>query len=567
MAKTIITAAAVITMDPARPRVRAVALEDNRIIAVGSVADCQRICPDADVTDLGRTVLMPGFVESHSHPLLSGMATEAPAYYIAPWVAPTWDDVVAIFKRALTERPADAGLVFFGFDKLLHGVDAPTKDVLDPIFGDRLAAVLDNSGHAAYVTTAVLAELGWIDNPPADPPGAYFGRNPDGSLNGIATEVAAEFAMIAPVQAKLGGSPLHQAMAFMATMSRVGITATSEMTYAADYQAGYEALAAMPGCPLRVSLYHMSTDATAGDELQLKADPDMLRKQGVKLWADGSPWIGNIASSYPYLDTPAVRRAGIPLDTGGEKAMNYTRAQLDAILDEHAPQGWQMSFHVNGDVGLDIVLDAYERALVKHNLLGTDHRWRVEHVGAGRGDQFERAASLGVVASLAPFQFYYWGDLLDGQLFPTEIGANWQRFKAAFDAGLHPSFHNDGSVSPPNPLLNVQTAVTRRTSSGTVRGPRNAVSLDQALAAETINAAHILKRDHEIGSIEVGKFADFVELSADPYTVAAERLASDVKVLGTWLAGRRVDLDGFLGVGASHNGDDHKHLAGRSDPC
>ena len=155
-------------------------------------------------------------------------------------------------------------------------------------------------------------------------------------------------------------------------------------------------------------------------------------------------------------------------------------------------------------------------------------------MGAGRGDQFQRAASLGVIASLAPFQFYYWGDLLDGQMFETRIGANWGRFKAAFDAGVRPSFHNDGSVSPPNPLLNMQTAVTRRTSTGKVHGIENAVTLDEALAAHTTNAAYILHRDHEIGSIEVGKYADFTELSADPYEVAPETLASDVAVKGTW---------------------------------
>ena len=80
-------------------------------------------------------------------------------------------------------------------------------------------------------------------------------------------------------------------------------------------------------------------------------------------------------------------------------------------------------------------------------------------------------AALGVFASLGPFQFIYWGDLLDGELFPTEIGAQWMRFGDAVDAGVCVSFHNDGSVSPPTPLLNIQTAITRTTPSGAVHGP------------------------------------------------------------------------------------------------
>ena len=88
----------------------------------------------------------------------------APAHYIAPWVAPTWDDVVAIFKKALAESPADASLAFFGFDKLLHGVDAPTAATLIRSSGIG-SPVIDNSGHAAYVTSAVVKALGWDENP------------------------------------------------------------------------------------------------------------------------------------------------------------------------------------------------------------------------------------------------------------------------------------------------------------------------------------------------------------------------------------------------------------------
>ena len=82
----------------------------------------------------------------------------------------------------------------------------------------------------------------------------------------------------------------------------------------------------------------------------------------MKLWADGSPWVGSIASSFPHLDTPTVEKAQIPLRTRWHQDDELLRVQLDAILAKHAPGGGEMSFHVNGDVGLDIVLDAYEEA-------------------------------------------------------------------------------------------------------------------------------------------------------------------------------------------------------------
>lgn len=115
-------------------------------------------------------------------------------------------------------------------------------------------------------------------------------------------------------------------------------------------------------------------------------------------------------------------------------------------------------------------------------------------------------------------------------------------------------------MSPPIPLLNVQAMVTRRTPSGVVHGANQAVSLDDAFKAHTINAAFQLGRDHDLGSIKVGKLADFVELSADPYAADVDRLCAEVKVKGTWQAGRRIDLDAFLGQVESIDPTEHQHL-------
>jgi predicted amidohydrolase YtcJ len=133
--------------------------------------------------------------------------------------------------------------------------------------------------------------------------------------------------------------------------------------------------------------------------------------------------------------------------------------------------------------------------------------------------------------------------------------------KDATDAGLRPSYHNDGSVTPPSPLGNIKTCVTRTTNSGVERGPDQKVTLDQALRAETIDAAFILGREHEIGSIEVGKFADFVQLSVDPYSVDPMDLSDGVSVLGTWLSGEKIDLEAFEKAAGVVDPTPHMHLA------
>ena len=560
----ILTAGTVVTMDAQLPRASAVAVSDGKIVAVGTLAECLEVVPGAPVIDSGAPVLMPGFIDPHSHPFLSGLATQLPALSIAPWKAPTWSEVLSIFSQAMAEHDADVPLLFNGFDALLHGRPAPTAADLDDIFGDRVAVVVDNSGHACSFTSALIRSRGWDSNPPADPIGGSFARDADGALTGISFEIPANAAVLGPVMQQLGGNPLGSAAEYYALMARAGITSTSDMTFSTDLAPAYEALAAMPSSPLRVSLWEVSTAAAPGAAANFDAGEERLVKQGVKLWTDGSPWIGNIATSFPYLASDATKRAGIDSSTaGGASAMNYSRAQVDATLDACAPLGWQMSFHANGDLAIDFALDAYGRALAQHGLLGTDHRWRIEHAGAGRRDQFERAARLGVHVSLAPFQYYYWGDLLDGQMFAPEQGARWQAFADAVDAGVVVSLHNDGSVSPPSPILNVQTAVTRRTSSGRIHAPQQAISVDAALRAHTIDAARTLHREHLVGSIAVGKLADFVELSADPSEVTPRYLAERVRVLGTWVGGSRVDLPEFLAAAHASDPAPHAHHAAR----
>jgi predicted amidohydrolase YtcJ len=567
-ADTILKASTIITMDEARPRARALAFDSGtgRITAIGSVGEVQAATPGVPVTDLGDTVLMPGFVEPHSHPLLSGMATQEPAYWVSPNVGiATWADVKAIFTKADKERPAGDVLVFNGVDRLLQQAPLPTRTILDQIFPTRPVVVIDNSGHGIYFNTATVTLMGWTDgHAPADPVGGSFGRESDGvTSNGTAFESGALMMVAGAVLPKAIPHPLHSGALFYKLMADNGITATSEHTYNSGQFQAYAALASVPGCPLRLHVYHMSIEADAAADVTFP-DSELVRKVGIKLWADGSPWLGNVAISFEYLDNPTTRTAGIEMGPRGETQMNYTRAQLDAVLDELVPAGYQMAFHCNGDVGFDVVLDAYARALSKHNLLGSDHRWRVEHLGAARRDQFERAAALGVTCSLSPFQYIYWGDLLDGVMFDSEYGSQWQRVRDAFEAGVRPSYHNDGSVTPPNQLLNVQQTVTRRTMAGNVHGANQAVTLDDALKAITINGAYQLKRDHEIGSLAVGKYADLVELSADIYTVPADQIVDKVKVLGTWVGGGKIDLDSYIAAVKAVDPTEHHDLTNQA---
>ncbi|WP_293306686.1 amidohydrolase [Mycolicibacterium sp.] len=551
MARLIVRAASIITMDAAVPRADAVAVDTDSgcIVAVGSLGQCRAAAPDAPVEDLGAQVLMPGFIQAHDHPVPAAVLCEQPAHWIAPFVGfPTWADVETLFHRLRSQTPTGQPLLFNGLDRLLLSIPMPDRTSLDRYFPDHPVLIFDITGHALYFNSRATQLFGWTNaTPPADTPDARWTRRPDGTAGGVGFETQATLTAMAAFLPGVVKSPLLNLGAWYSTLARNGFTAVGDLGFISKLRAPMEALAALPGCPVRYSLYQTTYDPGAHGEMDFGDLSPMIRRVGYKIWMDGSPSIGTASISVPYLDSDRARISGVPVGTvPGLSVLNYTPDQFLSLVTQFVDSDTQIATHINGDAGIDVVLDGYEQALGRLGLTGSDHRWRVEHFATPNRQQCMRAGALGVSASMSPFQALYWGDLYDGVIFEPAYGARWQPYRDAYDGGVRPTFHNDGYLSPPLPWLNIQNAVTRASASGTVHGPEQALTLDEALEAHTINAAWQQKRDREIGSIEAGKLADFVALNTDPYEVDPSRLQETMEVLGTWVSGRRVDLNGFM---------------------
>jgi predicted amidohydrolase YtcJ len=564
-ANVILKAASIITMNADAPRAEAVAVDDTTgvIVAVGTLSDCQAAAPGVAVTDLGNAVLMPGFIEAHSHPAVSGLYTESPSYWISrPQGYADYAAVQALWKHLDATLPAGQAVMCWGLDRMGQGAPELTNIDLDGFFPNRPAAIFDISGHEAYFNSATIALNGWEGGkPPADPPASRFGRNADGTSNGRAYETGAVSLATQAVQAKVITDPLASVARWFRTLASVGVTTTADNAYTPQYLSAYEAVTSSVHAPARVGVFHVATDPACTQPLTTTAPTERLWKAGVKMWADGTTFIGTLASSFPFNDNETTRNANVLIGPSAESVMNYTRAQLDAALDPIAATDLQMSMHAHGDVAIDMALDAYASVLSRHGKLDTDHRWRIEHWSAGRADQFRRAVDLGVSTTLATYQFIQLGDLLDGTLFPSDIGSRWVAVADAIKAGTKVSFHSDSPVSPVNPLQTIQCMVTRRTPSGQLHGADQTISIDDGLRAYTINAAYHLRRENDLGSIEPGKLADFVQLSADPYLCNPSTLENDVTVLATWSGGVKVDIDAFMADMAAADPAQHQHLA------
>ncbi|MGO4204334.1 amidohydrolase [Rhodococcus sp. TAF43] len=523
----------VVTMDDAKPRASAVAVENGRIVAVGSDAEvAPHIGPGTIVHDLGAACIMPGFIEAHGHPLNEAVVLGEPVVDIRPVTIPDAAGVLAAIEQAVASGGPE-GALLNGWDPLLQkGLSDPTLQWMNEMSPDAPLVILHNSGHAAYFNSAAAVAAGITRDIP-DPEGARFGRDESGDLDGVAYEMAAVLAIASP-QLLSNADRFPQLLAAeCARMNAAGVTTVSEMAFDPAMRPALEAAAEAGVLTTRLRLYETSGPRRPSD-VAPGAGNDMVRQVGIKIWSDGSPWIGNIALSFPYLDTPATRALGMACSHGHA---NYTKDQIVEISTPYYEQGWQIACHSHGDEAITMVLDAWEEMLGDNPR--PDHRLRLEHVGAMRPDQFRRAARLGVTCSLFVDHLYYWGDVLVDDLFGSDHGAHWAAAGSAVAAGHRISFHNDGPVTPTNPIRNIADAVTRRSRSGHVLAPEERIPVGAALRAQTIDAAWQLFSDESIGSLTPGAHADIVVLSANPLTVDPDALA-DLEVRATVFAGKTV---------------------------
>ncbi|PPL14267.1 amidohydrolase [Microterricola pindariensis] len=523
----------VLTMDEEMPDAEAVAVQAGRIVAVGSRADVEELVgPDTVVTELGEAVLLPGFVEAHGHPLTEAIFLGPKVVDIRPVVAATAAEVLHRLTDAIAQGDP-AGVYANGWDALLQtGLPEPTLAWLNQLSPDRPLAILHNSGHSAYFNTAAARATGVSRDTP-DPVGASFGRDADGNLDGTLRETAAAAMIFGPALQPTPAEYVDALTAESGRLNRAGITSVGELGYDPNIAPALAAAREAGALTVRLRLYEMSSPARSSASRPGDGDA-AVRHTGIKLWADGSPWVGNIATSFPYLDTPATRSLG--LEPGHRGHANYTPEQIAEISEAYFTAGWQLACHVHGDAAVDMVLDQWEALLMRHPR--EDHRLRLEHVGSMTAAQFERAAALGITAGIFIDHLYYWGDVLVDDLFGPEHGAVWAAAGSAAESGIRFSFHNDGQVTPAEPLRNIEIAATRRSRSGTVLAPEQRISVARALRAETIDSAYQLFSDHEFGSITPGKLADLVVLARSPLSadLSAGSIA-DIPVLETVLGG------------------------------
>ena len=520
----------IMTMDPGNPQVDAMLVKRGEIVALGdSDALRDQVSRDVRVVDLQGGMLMPGFIEAHGHfpgEGLSAVAVDANSPPIGDL-----DSIATLLERlrTLAQRRPDGTLMAFGFDDTtVSDQRYPTRAELDTVSDSRPIMVMHISGHLGVVNTAALKAMSITENV-QDPPGGYYGRDSEGRLNGLLAETAFN-----PVRANLLKLSAMDGYRVMRRASRLYLS--RGITFAQNGLADTTTIKALVPAlrfgliPLRLSVWPDAAAEQARQDGQWTLpEGERVHLGSVKLVSDGSLQGYTGFLNDPYFSVPE----GHPPEYLGFP--NQSPQQLSEQVVQFHCAGRQTAIHANGDAAISMSLDAV--AAARQQCPDVTVQPVLIHAQMATGEQLTRMQALDVIPSFFNNHVYYWGDRHRDIFLGPERAARISPLAEAADAGLRFTLHADSPVVPFQPLQLVWNATQRRTASGAILGPEQAIAVERALQAVTVDAASQLGVADRVGQLRLGMRADLVWLDRDPREFIGDW--SSIQVRGTWVDGVR----------------------------
>ena len=514
----------ILTMAGAEPTyAEAVAVRDGLITFVGSETDALSIRgPDTTVHDLEGRTMLPGFIDAHGH--LKNVGFQSLAADLLPPPDGDVGSIALLQEKLRTWGQGDIStklgwLIGFGYDDAqLAEKRHPNRDDLDAVSSDRPIFVIHQSGHL-YVANTVLLELAGITAATEDPAGGHVRRRADSrEPNGILEETA--LLPILDVFPKIDQAGQRtMVMKGIEAYTRFGFTTAQEgRAFPQDIDL-YIAMAEADELSIDIVAYPdywLARDKVADSPWLDWERGSRFRIGGVKGNLDGSPQGKTAWLTEPYFVPPE----GQETDYRGYPMLDEEQAL--AMFDDAYANGWQIINHANGDAAIDQLIRAVRAATERHG--AADRRTVGIHSQVIRKDQLDDYKELGIIPSFFGMHTFYWGDWHRESVLGPDRAAGISPARSALDRGMIYTQHHDAPVALPSSIAILATQVNRTTRSGSVLGPDQRVSTLDALRSITINAAYQYFEEDRKGSIEVGKLADLVILSANPLKMAPEEL-------------------------------------------
>ncbi|MBN7138490.1 amidohydrolase [Lysobacter enzymogenes] len=528
-AATVVTAARVHTLDPAQPRAQGLVYDDDgKILAVGGRADLLRLYPKAKHLDLGAATIVPGLIDAHAHVFELGI-NQLQADLTG---ARSKAEAVQRLRDYARTLPAGQWLIGHGWDQN-DWADArfPEAADLDAAFPDRPVWLQRVDGHAGWANSAAMRAAGRDLGGDWQPDGGRILRDGDGRATGVFIDDA--MFLVERARPPLQAAAVEQALSLgMQAAARHGLTGVHDAGVDLNTLRAYQRLADRKQLPLRITAFA----AGDGDALEALCRDGLyqhpsgrLKMRTVKLYADGALGSRGAALLQDYSD-----------DHGNRGLLRMSPEAMAKAIAKARRCGVQVATHAIGDRGNREVLDLYAKAL-GDDAAKTDHRWRIEHAQILAPQDLPRLAALHVIASMQPTHATSDMPWAEQRLGPRRIdGAYaWRQLR---DSGARLALGSDFPVESVDPRLGLFAAATRTDADGKPQGgwhPEEKLTAFEALRGFTLDAAYAGFAENEVGSLAVGKRADFVVLAQDPLAVEPQALR-ELTVLGTYVDGAAV---------------------------
>ena len=492
---------------------------DGRLVATGDenlLADI----PAGDRIDGDGLFVLPGLTDAHAHVYSQGFLAVSLNLLGTPSVEAA---VESIAEFAATRRTG--WILGRGWNQVLWPVqEFPTAADIDAVVSDRPVWLRRIDGHAAWANSRAL-EIAGIDADTPDPVGGKIIRDANGNATGVLVDTA--MALVEKHIPDPTRSEIRETYnAAVDSLLALGITGVHDAGISKTEAEVYLSMA--DDGALKMRIYAMLSDT--GPNLDAFDEPiraygnDHLDIASVKLYSDGALGSRGAAMIEPYDDDPENR--GLPF---------YTQEELDAFVRKANNKGFQVGIHAIGDLGNRMALDAFERA---QDGEPSPLRNRVEHAQIIALDDIPRFSGLGVIASMQPVHATSDMNMAEDRIGPERIEGAYA-WRKLLDSGAVIANGSDFPVELANPMYGLYASITRQSRAGLPEGGwygSEALSREETLHSFTLAAAYAAHQEDRNGSLEAGKWADFIVIDRDYMTVPASEI-DDIVVLQTWVGG------------------------------
>ncbi|HAS47462.1 MAG TPA: hypothetical protein DCS93_43700 [Microscillaceae bacterium] len=546
----------IITMENQTDKPEAIFVKDGVIAMVGSKADVMQLKEsDTEMIDLQGKTLMPGFIDPHTHPLVSALLIDM--VDLSGFTHKSPEEVWAHLAKEVKKFEPGKWVFCRGLDPILtKNLASPHISKLDSIAPNNPLFIFAQTLHNYWANSLAFKAVEITAQTKDPSKTSFYEKDAQGKLTGMIVEQAAMTAFKTRIFKEIGQKRLIKNLAMVmdnyAKAGNTTIVTTGLTTFKKNivklcehlsggkptlFGQGLATLNIFPDRKpavrhfvyVRHDAQHLLPDSPQNGD-------DFFKIVGVKYWYDGSPLAGSMYMRKPYFMSRLTRKS-IRINFGHRGKYLIKPNQMVTIIENLQKKGWQIATHAHGDQAIDDVLWAYETANKKTPVKKFRHR--LEHCMLLNEQNLTRMNTLNMTPSFHINFVYYYGESLKNDILGKERANKILKTNTAFKNKVHPSLHADQPMYASDPFSLMATAVNRKTKEGSSLGAPEAITIWQALQTMTTNAAWQIKMEDKIGSIKKGKYGDFVILDQNPLKAGKSSLRN-IKVLRTIVHGNTV---------------------------